>query len=191
MSLSSWLRDYLFIPLGGSRGGEWKTRRNLILTMTLCGLWHGAAFSFVGFGVVQGLYMIIHRAFHRACRQRPRLDAFLRSIPGTMLRWAVTFGTFCLSLVLFRAADFASAGQMFKRLFHVGEGHNGPPLPLTGFWLLAAVVLVAHLVRHLGLWQRCNWRVSPSLLGASYAAVLMATLVLAPHGGKAFIYFQF
>ena len=87
MSLSSWLRDYLFIPLGGSRGGEWKTHRNLFLTMTLCGLWHGAAWPFVGFGVVQALYMMIHRVFHRYCRERPWLDAVLRSLPGTLLRW--------------------------------------------------------------------------------------------------------
>jgi alginate O-acetyltransferase complex protein AlgI len=191
MSLSSWLRDYLFIPLGGSHGGEWKTRRNLFLTMTLCGLWHGAAWPFVGFGVVQGLYMIVHRAFHRASRQRPRLDALLRSPPGTLGRVALTFLTFCLSLVIFRAADFATAGQMYLRLFHVGASHSGPPLPVTGFWLTVAVVVAAHLVRHFGLWQRWNWRMPPSLLGASYAAVLMVALVLAPHGGKAFIYFQF
>jgi alginate O-acetyltransferase complex protein AlgI len=191
MSLSSWLRDYLFIPLGGSRGGEWKARRNLFLTMTLCGLWHGAAWPFVGFGMVQGLYMIIHRAFHRYCRESPRLDSLLRTRPGTLLCMMLTFVTFCLSLVIFRAADFAAAGRMFLCLFHWESGLSGKPVPVTGFWLTVAVVVAAHLVRHFGLWQRWNWRMPPSLLGASYAAVLMVALVLAPHGGKAFIYFQF
>lgn len=191
MSLSSWLRDYVYIPLGGSRGGEWKTHRNLFLTMTLCGLWHGAAWPFVGFGVVQGLYMMIHRVFHRVCRQHPRVDAVLRSPPCTLLRWALTFGTFCLSLVLFRSADFATVGHMFQRLFQPAFGQQGPPLPVMGFWLAAGVMAAAHLLRHFGLWPRWSWRLPPSLLGVGYAAVLMVALLLAPHGGKAFIYFQF
>jgi alginate O-acetyltransferase complex protein AlgI len=191
MSLSSWLRDYVFIPLGGSRGGEWKANRNLFLTMTLCGLWHGAAWPFVGFGIVQASYMIIQRAFHRYCRQRPRLEGVLRSLPGTLLRTALTFVTFCLSLVIFRAADFAAAGHMFHRLFQPAADLHGPPLPVVGFWLAVGVVVAAHLVRHFGLWQRWNGRMPPSLLGVGYAAVLMVALLLAPHGGKAFIYFQF
>jgi alginate O-acetyltransferase complex protein AlgI len=191
MSLSSWLRDYVFIPLGGSRGGEWKARRNLLLTMTLCGLWHGAAWPFVGFGVVQGLYMILHRDFARYCRARPRLDGLLRSAPGTGLRMAFTFVTFCLSLVVFRSADFATAGRMFLRLVQPVSDLRGPPLPVTGFWLTAGIVVAAHLVRQTGLWPRWNWRLSPSALGVGYAAALMVALVLAPHGGKAFIYFQF
>ncbi|MHB1421725.1 MAG: MBOAT family O-acyltransferase [Gemmataceae bacterium] len=191
MSLSSWLRDYVFIPLGGSRGGEWKTHRNVFLTMTLCGLWHGAAWPFAGFGIVQGLYMMIHRVFHRYCREHPRLTALLTSLPGTLFRIALTFGTFCLSLVIFRAADFNMAVHMFQRLFHSLPNLQGPPLPMVGFWLTVGVVAAAHLLTHWGLWQRWNWRMPPALLGAGYAAVLMVALVLAPHGGKAFIYFQF
>jgi alginate O-acetyltransferase complex protein AlgI len=64
-------------------------------------------------------------------------------------------------------------------------------MPVIGFWLTVSVVVVAHLMRHFGLGQRWNWRLPPSLLGAGYAAALMVALVLAPHGGKAFIYFQF
>ncbi|HEY7330590.1 MAG TPA: MBOAT family O-acyltransferase [Gemmataceae bacterium] len=191
MSLSSWLRDYLFIPLGGSRGGEWKTNRNVFIIMALCGLWHGAAWPFVGWGVVQGLYMVIHRIFHRFCRKHPRLVAVLCSPPGTLLRVAFTFVTFCLSLVVFRAADFSVAGVMFQRLFHPVANGQGPPLPVLGYWLTIGVVVAAHLVQHFGLWQRWNWRLPPSVLGAGYAAVLMVALVLAPNGGKAFIYFQF
>jgi alginate O-acetyltransferase complex protein AlgI len=191
MSLSSWLRDYVFIPLGGNRGGEWKTNRNLFLTMTLCGLWHGAAWPFVGFGIMQALYMMIQRSFHRYCRQRPRLDAVLRSQPGTLMRMALTFLTFCLSLVIFRAADFNSTVRMFQRLFQSLPSPLGPPLPVVGFWLTVGVVAAAHLLRHFGLWQRWNWRMPPSVLGAGYAVILMTALLLAPHGGKAFIYFQF
>lgn len=63
ISLSSWLRDYLFIPLGGSHGGRWLTNRNLLITMTLGGLWHGASWNFVVWGVFHGLALIIHREF--------------------------------------------------------------------------------------------------------------------------------
>jgi alginate O-acetyltransferase complex protein AlgI len=191
MSLSSWLRDYLFIPLGGSRGGFWKTNRNLFVTMTVCGLWHGASWTYIGFGAIQGIYMIIHRIFHGYCRTRPRFDGLLRSAPGTLMRVALTFLTFCLSLVVFRSADFATAGQMFQRLFQPMADLRGSPLPVVGFWLTIAVVVICHLVRHFGLWQRWNWQLPASVLGVSYAAVLMVALVLAPHGGKAFIYFQF
>jgi alginate O-acetyltransferase complex protein AlgI len=159
--------------------------------MALCGLWHGAAWPFVGWGVVQGLYMVIHRIFHRFCRKHPRLVAVLCSPPGTLLRVAFTFVTFCLSLVVFRAADFSVAGVMFQRLFHPVANGQGPPLPVLGYWLTIGVVVAAHLVQHFGLWQRWNWRLPPSVLGAGYAAVLMVALVLAPNGGKAFIYFQF
>ena len=72
MSLSGWLRDYLFIPLGGSRGGEWRTRRNLMLTMTLGGLWHGASWTFIVWGVLHGLYLVVHRIY-RQLRERIRL----------------------------------------------------------------------------------------------------------------------
>ncbi len=191
MSLSSWLRDYVFIPLGGSRGGEWKSHRNMFITMTLCGLWHGASWTYVGFGVVQALYMIVHRIFHRFCRTHPRLDGWLCSAPGTLLRVALTFSTFCLSLVLFRSPDFRTAIHMFQCLFQPMAGLSGAPAPMVGFWLTVGVVVVCHLVRHFGLWQRWNWRMPASVLGVGYAAVLMVALVLAPHGGKPFIYFQF
>src|SRR4029453_7961037 len=62
ISLSTWLRDYLYIPLGGNRGSEWQTRRNLLITMLLGGLWHGAAWTFVIWGVYQGVLLIAYRA---------------------------------------------------------------------------------------------------------------------------------
>ena len=70
ISLSTWLRDYLYIPLGGNRGGEWQTRRNLLLTMVLGGLWHGAAWTFVLWGVYQGVLLIGYRAADRVRRRR-------------------------------------------------------------------------------------------------------------------------
>ena len=90
MSLSTWLRDYLFVPLGGSRSGEWSTARNLMLTMTLGGLWHGASWTFVVWGLYHGLLLVGHRAFRRFCESRPAWASLWMTIPGTILRWMAT-----------------------------------------------------------------------------------------------------
>src|SRR5262249_14504842 len=77
ISLSTWIRDYLYIPLGGSRRGRWVTCRNLLLTMGLAGLWHGANWNYVLFGLLQGTMLAAHAAFRSWCVGRPRLVAVL------------------------------------------------------------------------------------------------------------------
>src|SRR5262249_21286861 len=106
MSLSTWLRDYLFIPLGGSRVGDRKTNRNLLVTMILGGLWHGASWTFVVWGLVHGLLLVVHRLFRDFCEPRPRLAAALQTRPGTGVRVAVTFLSVAFCWVLFRATTF-------------------------------------------------------------------------------------
>jgi alginate O-acetyltransferase complex protein AlgI len=191
ISLSTWLRDYLFIPLGGSRDGEWKTRRNLLITMTLCGLWHGAAWTYVGFGAIQGLMLITQRVFHRWCKGRPRLSEALRSHPGTLLCIAFTFVSFCVSLVVFRAPSFGHAFAMYERMLTPAPGALPTPLPEFGFWVTVAVMLAAHVLGKTGVWIRPALRLSAPMLGFSYAVLLGLALVLAPQGAKPFIYFQF
>jgi alginate O-acetyltransferase complex protein AlgI len=191
ISLSTWLRDYLFIPLGGSRGGEWKTRRNLLITMTLCGLWHGAAWTYVGFGAIQGLMLLTQRAFHRWCKGRARLSAALLSPPGTLLRIAFTFVSFCVSLVVFRAPSFGHAFAMYERMLTTIADAKPTPVPEIGFWLTVAIMLAAHVLGKTGVWIRPALRLSAPMLGFSYALLLGLALVLAPQGAKPFIYFQF
>src|SRR5262249_4288762 len=86
ISLSTWLRNHIFIPLGGSRGNRWQTARNLLLTMALGGLWHGASWAYVVWGVLHGLLLIGHRAFASFCEGRRSLSEALCSRPGTVLR---------------------------------------------------------------------------------------------------------
>jgi alginate O-acetyltransferase complex protein AlgI len=191
ISLSSWLRDYLFIPLGGSRGGEWKTCRNLLITMTLCGLWHGAAWPFVGFGFLQGWMLIAHRAFHRWSKYKPRLNNVLRSQLGTVFRVAVTFLCFCLSLVVFRSGSFHHAFDMYTRLFVTAADAKVADISAFGFWLTAAIVLAAHLLGRNGTWIRPTLRLPAPMLGCSYAFLFGLALLLEPQGAKPFIYFQF
>jgi alginate O-acetyltransferase complex protein AlgI len=191
ISLSSWLRDYLFIPLGGSRGGERKTCRNLIITMTVCGLWHGAAWPFVGFGFLQGWMLTAHRAFHRWAKYKPWLDGPLRSQLGTAFRIAFTFLCFCLSLVVFRSGSFSHAFDMYTRMLIPASSPKDMLVSNFGFWLTVAIVLIAHLLGRSEIWIRPALHMPAPLLGFSYAFLFGVALLLEPQGAKPFIYFQF
>jgi alginate O-acetyltransferase complex protein AlgI len=190
ISLSTWLRDYLFIPLGGSRGSKWQTARNLMITMTLGGLWHGASWTFVVWGVLHGLLLVIHRPFRDFCEARPRLDRALRSLPGTALRVACTFLAVSLCWVFFRAQTFLAAKTILRNLFRPVMALDPP---LAARWLLYTVLVVAlfHLIGASGLWKRWAGRIPAPVLGCGYALLLTLALLLAPDSGKAFIYFQF
>jgi alginate O-acetyltransferase complex protein AlgI len=198
ISLSSWLRDYLFIPLGGSRGGTWKTHRNLIITMTLAGLWHGASWTFVTHGFVQGLWMMAHRSFRTWCRQRARLTALLESLPGTALRVVCTFLGWSITLVIFRAPSnvvgdagaFRIIGQIYHHLFVPGLTTLLPRLYMPTLCLVALMAGL-HLIAQRAFWQRWTYRMPAPLLGLSYSLLLSATLLLATQGVRNFIYFDF
>jgi D-alanyl-lipoteichoic acid acyltransferase DltB (MBOAT superfamily) len=189
MSLSSWVRDYLFIPLGGSRRGRWVTYRNLLVTMALAGLWHGARWPCVVFGAVQGVMLIVHSAFRGWCDGRPALAGALRSVPGTALRVAFTFVCFVTSLTAFRAPTLAAGGEMLGRMF-TAAGGAGPTLQWHGFWLTVALVVAGHALAQ-GRGERLLERLPLPVRGLAFGAALTLALLLAPHDSKAFIYFQF
>jgi len=119
ISLSTWLRDYLYIPLGGSAYGERKTFRNLLITMTLAGLWHGANWTFVVFGAIQGVILSAERYLFPA-KAKPQEVAGLPGRSATFLsvwgRRVLTFNLFCLTLVFFRATSLSSAIQLLAGL---------------------------------------------------------------------------
>jgi alginate O-acetyltransferase complex protein AlgI len=190
ISLSSWLRDYLFIPLGGSRCSRGRTCLNLLVTMTLGGLWHGANWPFVIFGVLQGCLLSAQRCFRDFCAPRPRLRAVLATAPGTALRVALTFFAFCLTLAVFRSPTLADGVRLIRHLFDSHRG-LGPALPIINLWVTIAVVVVCHAVASLRLWPRWSARVPAPVLGAGYAVAATLALVLVPELGKSFIYFQF
>ncbi len=107
MSLSTWLRDYLFIPLGGSRGTLWLTCRNLLITMTLGGLWHGASWNFVIWGVLHGLLLVLHRLFRLLTDSRLVLARVLRSSLATPFCVLLTFLCVSLGWIFFRRRPLA------------------------------------------------------------------------------------
>jgi alginate O-acetyltransferase complex protein AlgI len=190
ISLSSWLRDYLFIPLGGSRGSHWRTARNLLITMTLGGLWHGASWTFIVWGVLHGLLLIGHRAFRDFCKPKPRLDAVLQSPAGTVFRLLATFLCVCVGWVFFRATTFTGASAILQRMVVPHHGLT-TPLPNRSLWVLGTVLVIGHAAGATGLWKRWAPRVPAPILGVGYGLLLTLALILAPETGKAFIYFQF
>jgi alginate O-acetyltransferase complex protein AlgI len=190
ISLSSWLRDYLFIPLGGSRGGLWKTGRNLMITMLLGGLWHGASWTFVFWGGLHGLLLIGHRTFRGFCEQRPRLEGALQGVAGTTLRRVTTFLCVALCWVFFRATTFGAALGVLRRLA-VPQAGAASPLPALSLWYTLALFVLCHALGHTGVWKRLTARLPAPALGLGYAAALSLALLLAPGATKTFIYFQF
>jgi alginate O-acetyltransferase complex protein AlgI len=190
ISLSTWLRDYLFIPLGGSRGSNLRTNFNLMITMALGGLWHGANWTFVVWGVLHGTLLIVHRSFRDFCKVRPWLDWALQSPPGTLLRVGATFLAVCVGWVFFGSKTFGMAATILHQMV---IPHAGLPVPLPkqGLWYTLAVVVVCHFLVELGWWKRYALRIPAPAMGCCYAMLLTLTLVLSPDNGRVFIYFQF
>ena len=176
ISLSTVLRDYLYIPLGGSRGGLASTCRNLMIAMLLGGLWHGANWTFVLWGGYHGLLLVVDRLFAKAWGSVPLLA-----------RRAGTFLAVVLGWLLFRSTSFGMAQEWVQRLFVVSEG-----TPIAGRAGLLVAVAVAAVFAHLGpntFELRFGWR--PALVFA-YTALFALSLLLI-FGGRptSFLYFQF
>ena len=192
ISLSSWLRDYLYIPLGGSRGSERRTYANLFITFLLGGLWHGAAWTFVLWGAFHGAYLSVERKVREWLRI-PSRGAPPASPLVAMLGRVWIFHVVCFSWILFRAGNMETLSAMLRG---IASWHSA--VPGTTLWggLSIAVVLVGFATQFFDgdrLWRTWN-RISawPAwAVGAAAAAVLTIILALGPEGVAPFIYFQF
>jgi alginate O-acetyltransferase complex protein AlgI len=183
ISLSTWLRDYLYIPLGGNRGGTSATYRNLLATMLLGGLWHGAAWTFVLWGAYHGLLLAAHRAL-----PWPAWTGHRALYP---LRVAATFLLVCIGWVLFRAGSLADARLILGRMFAPAAGHVLAPEVTALVAAILGAVLAAHLLATFLDLPRLARRLPAPLAGLAMAAGLLLVQLLAPDSGGAFIYFQF
>ena len=190
MTLSRWLRDYLYIPVGGSKGSRLLTYRNLMLTMLLGGLWHGAAWKFVVWGGLHGAWLALERLAVEGRRARG-----LAPLPDTAwLRALKRLGTFhlvCLAWVFFRADSLGTAWSVLGRLFTGWDTATTlvTPAVLVAIAMgLAAQYVPRGAVNHLLIGFS---RVRPVMQGALLAFTLMVIDALGPQGVAAFIYFQF
>jgi alginate O-acetyltransferase complex protein AlgI len=189
MTLSFWLRDYLYIPLGGNRGPEWRVAVNILITMVLGGLWHGAAWTFVAWGGFHGLGQIVGRH-----RRRWRTARGLAPEPSGRFRVRlarfVTFQLVCVGWLIFRADSFQTVTTMLGRLF---TGWRSSPL-VTPLALAAIAVGIASqylpegwIAQVTESFARRRRLVQGGILGM----VLLAITTLGPQGVAPFIYYRF
>jgi len=145
MTLSRFLRDYLYFPLGGNRLGPVRRHLNLFLTMLLGGLWHGAAWTFVAWGAFHGLLLMANHGW-RTLAQRGGFAALTATAPARLAGWALTFFAVVLGWVLFRADGFATAARMFAAMAGQG-GRFAAFLPGADVWVeLAGLGAIAFLL---------------------------------------------
>ncbi len=183
ISLSSWLRDYLYIPLGGNRGSRLFTYRNLMLTMLLGGLWHGAAWTFVAWGALHGVALGLNREWQR----RVHLPGW--GATSRILGAAATFYFVCFAWIFFRAQSFADATTLARAyvLFDSGGSKTLDPALLAGFSVLAAV----HFLYSRGWPQRWVESAPGWVFAAGYGGTAALALAFVPMRSDPFIYFQF
>jgi alginate O-acetyltransferase complex protein AlgI len=182
ISLSTWLRDYLYIPLGGNRFGERKTYRNLLLTMLLGGLWHGANWTFVVWGAIHGGSLAIER---KLTRDRPALQMFPK-----LIKRVLVFHLVCLSWIFFRAASLGEAWAMLKGIF---VWSWRPEFPAA--FLFLALFSIPLLVLDIFIESSDDeYLLASASVERRVAFGLVCTLIIAFLGANqanAFIYFQF
>jgi alginate O-acetyltransferase complex protein AlgI len=185
ISLSSWLRDYLYIPLGGSRKGKTRTYVNLMVVMLLGGLWHGASWNFVIWGGIHGGMLAAERAQGE--------DSPYRRLPRP-LRVAITFGIVCLSWVFFRAKTLEQSLVYFKSLFGLTSTTSAADsvagvlyTPYHGAMFVVAAVVVWGMPN---TWV-CTSRLSPVRAAGGMALLVLAVLMMWTQTTNPFLYFQF
>ncbi len=190
ISLSSWLRDYVYIPLGGSRKGPARTYFNNFITMIVSGLWHGANWTFVGFGAVNGIGLAIHKAWLRFTKRTvPKgfgTPKWTWKSPFTIL---MTINLYSFSLLLFRTPNFETFGAYVSRMFSFVPGiHKGATL-----FVLPLIVLsfTLDIFQYTGAGQRIFERMNFATQTIAFGILFALVLIAASDNSIPFIYFQF
>ncbi|MBV8431454.1 MAG: MBOAT family protein, partial [Solirubrobacterales bacterium] len=180
MTLSSWLRDYLYVPLGGNRKGTARTAFNVFVTMLIAGLWHGAAWTFVAWGAYHGAAQVVGMLRRRAGHS---------PADPTWTSRLITFHLVCLGWVLFRAQSFANALAVLSRLVHPGPAPLVTPLVIGAIVVsIAAQYVTSDTVARL---QRRLAGIGPVNQGVVLAGGLYLITLLGPVGVAPFIYYRF
>ncbi len=188
ISLSTFLRDYLYIPLGGNRTGPWRAVLNLVIVMFLGGLWHGAAWTFVVWGLLHGLCLAVEHALRNLYKN----IQWTMTRGGQLLLSALTYLTVCFAWVFFRAADFPTAARLIRAM--IGLFPHGDAILSTREIIQVGCVTAGLLLAHWNMRdtsiEAAVARLPRSLLLTLWTLMLCA-IILTQGNGHAFIYFQF
>jgi len=176
ISLSSWFRDYVYIPLGGNRGGTFNTYRNLSLTFLISGLWHGANWTFLIWGALHGLGVVVTRELERS--------AFYRERVPRLLKQAGVFAFVSFAWIFFRAGSLEDARLIVQRIFTAAW--QDPQMPALMLVLIVGVWLYQFLYE-----SKLRVVLQNSFVRVGLAASMMLYIWLCATGGGTFIYFQF
>jgi len=192
ISLSTWLKDYLYIPLGGNRKGEWMTYRNLMVTMLLGGLWHGASWTFVLWGAYHGLILILHRLAEPILKYTRVKNKTLNAV-FKLVKVAVFFHVICYGWILFRAQSLEQIADMTRVLLFSGFKLSAAQMwnLFSGLifyvWFLMAVQIYQYVKNDLMAVYKSHWLAR----GLFYYLCIMMILIYGVTDAKDFIYFQF
>jgi alginate O-acetyltransferase complex protein AlgI len=210
ITLSAWLRDYLYIPLGGNRHGKFKTYINLMITMLLGGLWHGANWTFVVWGALHGSYLCVEKLIQDTRKKLKPIPIeiqnketviaqgymaprFLKKVTSSNFTLAlITFFLVNVTWVFFRSADFTTAWRLLNSMF--GGAGNVAPLLATLAIIKITVITIALVACH---WMMRNTRVlnvaskTPWWLLGTVWALMLLLLIWSQESSSSFIYFQF
>ena len=193
ISLSSWLKDYLYISLGGNRKGNFNTYRNLMLTMLLGGLWHGAGWTFILWGFYQGLILVVHRFFQPLLKRIFRTQNPIWLQIGIWSRIGIMFVFINIGWLIFRAQ---SVQQIWNMLTSILFNSNLQPLGeikrlLANMLFFAGPLIVIQFIQYTRNDLLVLYRSNAWVKGVVYLVLILIFLVAGVQSGKSFIYFQF
>jgi alginate O-acetyltransferase complex protein AlgI len=185
ISLSSWLRDYLYIPLGGNRHGITRMYVALMLTMLLGGLWHGAAWTFMIWGGLHGTYLILEKL------QKQYVPFKITKWNGIFLSF-LTFSCVNITWVFFRAREFDTAWNMIKSMFYMQSNSEKilDSFTIIKVCIVIGILFLCHWIMRNTSMKEVAQKTSPWVLGVFWA-ILFFLIVIAQGSGEQFIYFQF
>ena len=191
ITLSAWLRDYLYIPLGGNRRGAWRTYLNLLVTMTVCGLWHGAHWNYVLWGAYNGALVAAHHAYDRVLHRRPWAERLRSRSAFTVVATAGTLLLVLTGFVMVRSQSWSGCWLVQRSLVGWDAGGAGTRWVPVAVPALVGLVAAGHALGALGARTYRLLDLPPALRAATYATAVVLLVVLGPWSSNTFIYFQF
>lgn len=198
ITLGDWLRNYLYFPLGGSRQGLQRTCLNLMIVMGIAGIWHGAAWGFIVWGVIHGLALVVHRLNHALAERSPQVQQWWSSIPGVILAWLLTQTTVFFAWIFFRLPNLKEAWWVVSHLWgHTADIQFSQKIYVETLQMgrseiavaLGAIALAMGVIYggQRGLKLQLNWPVKLLLV----PVCVFAAWLLSPNESLPYIYFDF